>query len=57
MFDRVGYSDLWRRSADPGDLPVKRPTRLERIINLKAAKAIDLEMPAPVLAQAAEVIE
>jgi putative ABC transport system substrate-binding protein len=61
------YADLFRRAApyvdrilhgaDPGELPVQVPTRFELVVNLKAAKAFDLEVPATVLVRADEVIE
>jgi putative tryptophan/tyrosine transport system substrate-binding protein len=63
----VSYPDLYFRSAalidkifrgtKAGDLPVEQPTKLELIINLKAAKALSLEVPSNLLARADEVIE
>jgi putative ABC transport system substrate-binding protein len=61
------YDDLFRRAAvyvdkilkgaKPADLPVQQATKFEFVVNLKAAKQIELTIPPDVLARANKVIK
>ena len=63
----TNFSGLWRRvgqytgqilkGAQPADLPVTLSTKFDLVINLKAAKALGLEMPLILRVQADELIE
>jgi putative ABC transport system substrate-binding protein len=51
------YVDRILRGAKPADLPVQLPVKFETVVNLKAAKAIGIDVPTATLLRATEVIE
>ena len=58
MFREIGVmAGKLLKGTKPADLPAERPARFELVVNLKAAKALNLSIPNSMLLLADEVIE
>jgi putative tryptophan/tyrosine transport system substrate-binding protein len=44
------------RGTKPGDLPIERPVKFDLVVNLKAAKELNIKMPESVLIRAERLI-
>jgi len=53
----AAYVDRILKGAQPGELPIQQPMKLELAVNLKAAEALSIKIPQAILSRADEVIQ
>jgi putative ABC transport system substrate-binding protein len=53
----ASFVDKILKGQSPSEIPIEQPTKYELVINLKAARALNFEIPERILALADEVIE
>jgi putative ABC transport system substrate-binding protein len=51
------YADKILKGANPAELPVERPTKIDFVVNVKTAQGLGLTVPKSVLGQATRIIE